>query len=248
MKHLLKIISYPFSILFYLCFGITLVIFHGIQWICFNVFGYQAHKVSVDVLQWFLMRCLNVVGTRFSFKISEKIPDNIPLIIAPNHQGTWDIPPIIWYLRKHHVKFISKIELGKGIPSVSYNLRHGGSVLINRKDPVQAMRQINKIGAYVQEHNRSVVIFPEGTRSRTGEPKKWKKRGLKILINQMPDGYILPISISNSWKLQRYGMFPISVGVHVKFETHKPLKISEFDPDTLIEKAEALVNSKIHNE
>lgn len=50
-----KIISYPLSVIYYLLFGITLVFFHVVQWICFNLFGYKAHKKSVDVLSfsWF---------------------------------------------------------------------------------------------------------------------------------------------------------------------------------------------------
>ena len=66
-------------------------------------------------------------------------------MIVANHQSMNDIPPIIWYLRKHHPKFVSKMELGKGIPSVSYNLVHGGSVLIDRKNSKQAIGQIGKL-------------------------------------------------------------------------------------------------------
>ena len=43
-----KLLSYPLSVVYYFCFGLCLVIFHPIQWICINVFGYQAHKKSVD--------------------------------------------------------------------------------------------------------------------------------------------------------------------------------------------------------
>ena len=71
--------------------------------------------------------------------------------------------PISCYLKKHHPKFVSKIELGKGIPSVSYNLRHGGSVLIDRKDPRQSLTAIKDFGKYIEENNYAAVIFPEGT-------------------------------------------------------------------------------------
>ena len=63
-----------------------------------------------------------------------------PLIIVANHQSTYDIPPIIWYLKKFHPKFISKKQLGRGIPGVSYNLRNGGSVLIDRSRPKESIR------------------------------------------------------------------------------------------------------------
>ena len=57
----------------------------------------------------------------------------------------YDISPIMWYLRKHHVKFVAKKELGKGIPSVSYNLRHGGSILIDRKKPTSSFTSHDEI-------------------------------------------------------------------------------------------------------
>jgi len=115
----LKLLSYPLTVLFFLLFGLVLVIFHPIQWILHNVFGYNAHKKSVSLLNWSIMRCTNVLGTRYSFKNKQDIPTDRPLIIVTNHQSMYDIPPIIWYMRKHHPKFVSKIELGRGIPSVS---------------------------------------------------------------------------------------------------------------------------------
>ena len=139
----------------------------NIQWICLNVFGYQTHKKSVDYLNFFLVRCKNILGTTYTFKNRELIPENAPIIFVANHQSLYDIIGIIWFLRKFHAKFVSKKELGKGIPSVSYNLRHGGSILINRKDPKQAIPLIKGLSEYIETNNRSAVIFPEGTRSKT---------------------------------------------------------------------------------
>ena len=242
-----KLLAYPLTILYSICFGITLIIFHPIQWICFNVFGYQAHKISVDWLQFFLIRCLNVLGTRFTFTNPYDIDTNQPLIIVANHQSMYDISPIMWYMRKHHPKFISKKELGKGIPSVSFNLRHGGSVLIDRKNPRQAVPAIMKFGEYIENNNRAAVIFPEGTRSKTGQPKPFQTKGLEILIKKIPSATIVPISINNSWKMLRYGKFPMGIGNHLKFTVHQPLKIATFvDKEELIRTVEQTISSNIH--
>ncbi len=190
------------------------------------------------------MGCTRILGTRYSFQNDQNIPTDRPLIIVTNHQSMYDIPPIIWHMRKYHPKFVSKIELGKGIPSVSYNLRHGGSVLINRKDPKQSIAQLEKLGNYIEEHNRSAVIFPEGTRSRTGEPKPFRTTGLKVLMKNAPSALIIPISINNSWKLLRYGKFPMGLGSHVKFEVHPPIEITE-DLDYTIKAVEKQVVSGI---
>ena len=242
-----KLLAYPLTIIYYLCFFITLLIFHPIQWFCFNVFGYQAHKKSVDMLQFFLMRCANVLGTRFSFNNPHKIDTNKPLIIVANHQSMHDIYPMIWYMRKHHPKFVSKVELGKGIPSVSYNLRHGGSVLIDRKNPRQSLPAMMKFGEYIESTKRCAVIFPEGTRSKTGKPKTFHTKGLEILFKKIPSATILPISINNSWKMLKYGKFPMGLGTHITFTVHEPLNLSTFaNKEELLNSIEHTIKQHIH--
>ncbi|WP_127845899.1 lysophospholipid acyltransferase family protein [Psychroflexus aestuariivivens] len=240
-----KILTYPLSIVFYLCFGLTLVVFQVLQWFSLQLFGYQAHKKSVDIFNFFLMRCLNIVGTTFQIEKSYDLRRNRPHIIVANHQSMFDIPPIIWYLRQLHPKFISKIELAKGIPGISFNLRHGGSVLIDRKNPDQAVGQIKKLGQYICKFNRSAVIFPEGTRSRTGEPKAFAYKGLMTLFEACPDAVIVPVSIHNSWKLQKYGMFPINHGVKFRMKVHETLEIKDFQTDVLIQKLEQIISEDI---
>lgn len=247
MKQLIYLLSYPLSVIFYLFFGVTLLIFHVIQWVSFNLFGYQAHKKSVDGLNFFILMCLRILGATFKFNKPKDLPENIPLIIVSNHQSLWDIPPIIWYLRKYHPKFVSKIELQKGIPSVSYNLRHGGSVLIDRKKPEEAIQKMKQFASYLMENNRAGVIFPEGTRSRDGIPKKFKTKGLETIISNAPNAYILPISINNSWKLQRFGMFPIPLGVRLNYTLHSAVKISDHPLDKLTDLIEEQINSSIVN-
>ena len=236
-----KLISYPISVIYYLCFGLTLVVFHPIQWVCLNVFGYQAHKKSVDYLNFFLVRCTNLVGTTYKFENLESIPKGVPLIFVSNHQSMYDIIAMIWFMRRYHCKFVSKKELGSGIPSVSYNLRHGGSVLIDRKDPKQAIPAIKGLADYIEENNRSAVIFPEGTRSKTGYPKPFAQSGLKILCKYAPSAYVVPISINNSWKMVKFGFFPVGLGNRLTFVIHNPLKVSEFTFEEIIEKAETAV-------
>ena len=246
MSALLKILSYPLTVLFYLLFGLFLLIFDPIQRIALNVFGYKPHKASVDYFNLLTLRSLHLLGTRYTIKIPD-LPKGVPLIIASNHQSMWDIPPLIWFLRSHHPKFISKIELGKGIPTISYNLKKGGSVLIDRKDAKQAMAQIDRIGYYIQKHNRSVVIFPEGTRSRNGVPKEFKRKGLLQLFASAPEAYVVPVSINNSWKLQRFGMFPIPVGTHFRMQVHTAIKVSDHNPESLVDKVASIVHAEIEN-
>ena len=236
-----KLISYPISIVYYLCFGLTLCVFHPIQWVCFNVFGYQAHKKSVDYLNFFLVKYTNILGTTYTFKNRNLIPENFPIIFVANHQSLYDIVGIIWYLRKFHAKFVSKKELGKGIPSVSYNLRHGGSILIDRKDPKQAIPLIKELSEYIEKNKRSAVIFPEGTRSKDGKPKEFAQSGLKILCKYAPSAYVVPISINNSWKMVKFGAFPMGLGNKLEFIIHEPIAVKDFSFEEMMEKTEKAV-------
>lgn len=229
VRQMQKILSYPLSAIYYILLGLTLAIFHPLQWLCLNLFGYQAHKKCVDMLCFFLVANTYVLGTRYKIENLDKLPENSPLIIVANHQSFYDITSIAWFLRKVHIKFVSKIELGKGIPSISYFLRHGGSALINRNDPKQALTAIKKTSEYIEEHKRSVVIFPEGTRSNTGKPAPFVESGLKILCKYAPSAYVVPLTINNAWKITRWGVFPLGLGTKIKLTIHNPISVKDTD-------------------
>jgi len=179
-----------------------------------------------------------VLGTRYKIENLDILPEGVPLIIAANHQSLYDIPAIIWFMRKVHPKFISKIELAKGIPSISYNLKHGGSVVIDRKDPKQALSAIRKLAEYIETNKRSAVIFPEGTRSRNGKPRRFAENGLKVLCKYASSAYMVPVTINNSWKMTKWGSFPLGLGNRLVFTIHDPIPVKSMPFMELFEKTE----------
>ena len=233
-----KLISYPLSVIYYLLFLLTLLIFHPIQWICFNWFGYDAHKKSVDILNFFLTLNTYILGTTYKVENLERLPQGVPIIVAANHQSLYDISGILWFMRKVHPKFISKIELGKGIPSISYNLNHGGSVLIDRKDAKQSLSAIKKMADYIETTKRTAVIFPEGTRSKNGQPGPFAENGLKILCKYAPSAYIVPVTINNSWKMTKWGSFPMGLGNRLTFIVHEPFAVKSIPFSEAFERVE----------
>jgi 1-acyl-sn-glycerol-3-phosphate acyltransferase len=218
-----KLLGYIFSPVFYFFFFLTLVIFQPIQWVCYRFFGYKAHKIAVDILNFFLTYCDLFMGASISFVNKQNLPLNQPIIFVSNHQSMYDIPGIIWFLRKHHVKFISKIELTKGIPSISYNLKYGGGANIDRKDSKQAISEIIKLGRRMKEKNWSAAIFPEGTRAKDGLLKPFQVGGIATLLKTVPNAHIVPIAIENSWKLVQFGAFPLSFGERLKWTVLPPI-------------------------
>ena len=191
------------------------------------------------------MKSLLLLGNTVTFKKHYPIPRGVSIIFISNHQSMFDIPPIIWYMRKYHPKFVSKIELGRGIPSVSFNLRHGGAALINRKDPRQSLSILENFGKTIYRNTWSAVIFPEGTRSRNGQPKEFALNGLKMIIKNNPEAYIVPVTINNSWKVFKYGKFPLGMFNNIKIESFKPIHLRDTDINEALLIAEQMIKENI---
>ncbi len=245
MSFIKRLLSYPLSILHYLFFGLMISLFHPLQWFMLKFFGYTAHKKTVDYLNLTLIWSLYILGTRVKFVNKHKFPENTPLIIVSNHQCSHDISPISWYLRKTQPKFVSKKELGKGIPSVSFNLKNGGSVLIDRDDPRQALGALAKFSKTLEKNNWAGVIFPEGTRSKDGVPKKFSENGLKILTKFAPSAYVVPLTINNGWKLVSRGQFPMNIGEKIEFIVHEPIAVNSMEFKDLFEKVEKTIKNSV---
>jgi len=217
-----RILAYILTPIYYLVFGFLLAVFHPIQVICWKLWGYPAQKRSVEILNYLLIKSLIILGSIPRFKGFEKLPNGKPLIIVSNHQSHYDIPPIVVGFRKHYPKFISKIELGKGIPSISYNLRKGGSALIDRKNRSQAIKEIIKLGRQIEKNNYSASIFPEGTRGKNGKVKTFKVGGIETLLKTAPSAIVVPFAIKGNDLLQRNG-FPMGVGVKLRYTVLDPI-------------------------
>ncbi|MBI9039774.1 1-acyl-sn-glycerol-3-phosphate acyltransferase [Lutibacter sp.] len=240
-----KTVSYILSIIFYFFYGILLLVFHAMQWIGFTFGKYKGHKIAVDIMNCSFTYLLLLLGNRIKFINKFEIPKNVPLIIVSNHQSMHDISPMSCYLKNYHPKFISKIELGKGFPSISYNLRHGGSVLIDRKDPRQSLSAIKEFAQYIEKNKYAAVIYPEGTRSKDGVPKRFSENGLKMLTKFAPSAYVIPVTINNCWKVNKHGMFPLGIGINVTFEFHEAIKADSMEFEKLFEKVETTIKNSV---
>ncbi len=219
----MRVLGYIFGAVFHFFFFLMLCIFQPIQWICYRWFGYKAHKVSVDILNFFLTYCNWLLFNSVTFTNKQNLPSNKPIIFVANHQSMYDIPGLIWYLRKHQPKFISKIELTKGIPSISFNLKYGGGANIDRKDSKQAIAEIIKLGRKMAANNWSAVIFAEGTRAKDGKLKPFQVGGIATLLKIAPESLVVPVAIKNSWRIVRYGNLPLTIGNPISWTVLEPI-------------------------
>jgi 1-acyl-sn-glycerol-3-phosphate acyltransferase len=235
MRNVLGYLLTPFYLLVFI---LLLLIFHPVQVICRLIGGYPLRKKSVDMLNFLLLYTLVILGVRIRFRGFEKLPQGRPFIIVSNHQSLMDIPPIVWGFRKHHPKFVSKKELGKGIPSISYNLRHGGSVLIDRENGRQSIVEISKLGKHIEKENYCASIFPEGTRSKTGAVKHFQHPGIAALLRSAPSAWIVPFVIDGNSELIKRGYYPLQFGTRLNYTVLDPIDPAGRDPKELTEELE----------
>ena len=239
-----KILSVVLTPVYLLIFALLLLIFHPLQVFTRWIWGYPVRKKVVDVLNFGLLYSLWILGTKITFRGFEKVPQNRPLIIVANHQSLLDIIAVVVGFRRNHPKFISKIELGKGIPSVSYNLRYGGSVLIDRKKGAQSVKDIMMLGKHIEANNYSACIFPEGTRTKNGLIKTFQPAGIASLLRTSPSAVIVPLAI-DGFEIMKNGYFPMTVGCHLKLTALCPIEPGGIDPVELAQNIEDLIRKEL---
>jgi 1-acyl-sn-glycerol-3-phosphate acyltransferase len=238
-----RIIGHIFSPLHHFVFFFVLIVFQPIQWLSYKLGGYKAHKLSVDIMNFFLMSSYYFVFDSISFKNEQNLPTDRPIIFVANHQSMYDIPPLIYFLRKYHAKFISKIELTKNIPSISFNLKYGGGANIDRNDKKQSLGEIMKLGQRMKDNNWSTVIFPEGTRSKTGKMKEFQIGGIATILKKAPNALIVPIAIENSWKMVQYGLLWLNAFIPLKFTVLTPIEPAGIDILELVKEIEMTIKA-----
>lgn len=209
-----RVVDWLFTLPFLAVFGSVLVIFDPLQRFA-RLFGPRPQELVAGVMQRCLLWAFAVCGTRLEVERSPLIRPWTPYLIVANHQSMFDIPIFGSLLFTNFPKYISKKSLARRIPSISYNLRRGGHALIDRSDRDQALDAIRALGRQVRERGVSAVIYPEGTRARSGELGEFKPRGFLELLDTVPEVEVLPVAIDNSWKLLRHNLLPVPFGTRV---------------------------------
>ena len=204
-----KLLDYALSSLYLLYFGLVLLVFHALQVGAFHLLGKEAHKKTVDLMNGLIAYGWYLTGSRIHYRQLTDLPINRPIIFVANHQSMFDISPIIWFLRRHTPIFVSKVELSHGIPGISYNLRKSGAALIDRTDAKQAISEIARLGKHIQQKNHSAVIFPEGTRSKTGQLRPFATGGVAVLLKRAPAALVVPVVIRGTGHFNPQGLFPL---------------------------------------
>lgn len=240
-----KALDWVFTVPFLISFGLTLAVFEPIARIA-RLFGLRPMEVTMGVMQRILLGVFRIGGTRLEVERSPLVQPRTGYIVVSNHQSMFDVPIFGGLLFSNYPKYISKRELGRWLPSISFNLTHGGNALIDRDDPRKARDAIRELGKSAERRKVAVVIFPEGSRSRDGRLRKFKLGGLSELIAAAPSLPIVPTTIDGSWELLRYKLFPVPFGTRVRVRFSPPLERQPGEePSELIERAREVIEETL---
>ncbi len=187
------------TILFYIRFALHLLTtiptsFHYWRLGRAGQFAKQQEYLYAAVKDWghYLVE---TTGSQVEVVGLEHIPEGACLIIS-NHQSNFDIPILGGYLNKP-VGFIAKKELGK-VPIISTWMKRIHCIFIDRENSRQAVKALSEAIASLKAGN-SLIIFPEGTRSKGDQMGVFKKGSLRIAEKSgVP---IVPITIDGSHRI-----------------------------------------------
>lgn len=189
---------------------------------------------------------LKVAGVRVNVHGLENLPKDQNVLFIGNHQGNFDIPI---YISKIPVPkgFVSKIEVKK-IPGVSTWMEYMNCVFMDRSNLRKAGEAIIQ-GVKVLKNGHSLVIFPEGTRSKGDKMGEFKAGSFKLATkSKVP---IVPVTMSGSYKImesnkRKWIIKPANVDlyIHPAIET---TNLTKEEQDILPKKVYEIVKSKLPN-
>ncbi len=152
-----------------------------------------------------------VVGLRYGLRGGSGFPQ-APCLIIANHQSTWEtLAALVLF---PDVAVVAKRELLR-IPVLGWYLRHSAMIIIDRDEGSKALRAMAARSREALAEGRSVLIFPEGTRKKVGEPIEFR-RGVELLYRSL-EAPVAPVVVNSGsfWPLghepKRPGRITVSI-------------------------------------
>lgn len=139
---------------------------------------------------------INMAGGNIVVTGEENVPANGAVVFVSNHQSNFDVPILLGCIQKQK-SFIAKIEMLK-MPLIRSWMKLMQCGFMDRNDMRQSIRTINEAVETIKQ-GYSMVIFPEGTRSKGDQLGDFKAGSFKLAIKSgVP---IIPVTIDGSWHL-----------------------------------------------
>ena len=185
---------------------------------------------------------VNFTGAQIQVIGEENVPREGPVLFVSNHQGNFDIPILLGFIDKPKA-FIAKKELKK-IPILCTWMEYMQCVFIDRGDPRQSLKAINR-GAELLKEGYSQVVFPEGTRSEDGTMGEFKPGSLRLALKA--DVPIIPITIRGAYDMMPKGDWKIRAA-KVEVIISPPVSVenvSSKESNELTDKVREMIKAKL---
>jgi 1-acyl-sn-glycerol-3-phosphate acyltransferase len=164
---------------------------------------------------------LKAAGVRVQVQGLENIIRDGSQILVANHESWFDSFILVAVL-PIPVTFVSKKEMFR-VPIYSYIMRRLRFVSVDRVNPHSDLKGIDTIAALLQSH-LSLVVFPEGTMSRTGKLGSFKRGA--VLLATKADVPVIPIAVTGTRKIKSRGSPWIHFGIQTKVIISEPVEVS----------------------
>jgi 1-acyl-sn-glycerol-3-phosphate acyltransferase len=169
---------------------------------------------------------LKLTGVRVELEGAQNVSAETPQIFMANHQSDFDILILLAHI-PGQFRWIAKKELFK-IPVFGKAMRNAGYIEIDRQNHESALKSLDEAAGKIRD-GKSVVTFPEGTRSRDGKIKQFKQGMFYLAIQSgVP---IIPISIIGAREIMSKRSLMIKPGV-IKMMIGKPVDVSPYTLET----------------
>jgi 1-acyl-sn-glycerol-3-phosphate acyltransferase len=186
---------------------------------------------------WLILR---TTGVRVDVRGLQQIDTRSSYVFAANHQSIYDIPIVFWSLPLQ-LRIIAKASLGR-FPFLGWHLQRTGHLLVDRTNPGAGV--LKKMARLVRGA-RSLIVFPEGTRSVDGRVGRFKGGTFLLAIDAgLP---IVPLSIARSRFVMRKGRLMTCPG-DVTLTVHAPIPtagVTREQARELAERVRAIVRQDV---
>ena len=182
--------------------------------------------VCADVPRSWSRTLLSVCGVRVVLENEEVIDPERAQILVANHQSWFDVLALAGHLPGGY-RFVAKKEIEKA-PLFGPSLRRCGHIYIDREDRAKALESLARAREILEKERPTVIMFPEGTRSRDGRLQRFKKGAFVLGIQTGVE--VVPAAIIGSREVMPKGTLKIRPGtITVRFGEPIPVDGMEME-------------------
>lgn len=189
--------------------GVTWTILYGVHMIIATRFGFRNARCICDhhPRDW-AQKILRAARCPVEMTGTEHLDVDSPQILVSNHESWFDVFTLAAYLPGRY-RFVAKKELSS-VPIFGRAFEACGHVSVDRGDRGAAVESLDLAARQISSDSSSIVMFPEGTRTRTGELQRFKKGAFVLAIQAgVP---IVPVAIVGSRAIMPKGAWTIKPG------------------------------------